>query len=236
MKIAIIGSGNVATHLTEAFSAGPHLAVSVSSRTFDGLPTDADLYLICVSDKAIEEVSGRLGPVAGVVAHTSGSVDIGVLSGHSRRGVWYPMQTFSKGDKIDYRQIPVFVEASGSESMRVLRQAAEDFSDTVVEADSSQRKALHIAAVFACNFTNRLYAIADDILNDAGLNFKLMLPLIHQAVNKLHRLSPDMAQTGPASRGDFAICESHLGYLADKPEVQTIYRLISDSIARHRAK
>lgn len=261
MKIAIIGHGNVATHLMNAFATTPHEAVQVNSRTLVGLPADAALYLICVKDDAIAAVAEKLseklterlpaetlsdelspersaaeeaspsGYSGGVVAHTSGSVGIEALAAHRHRGVWYPMQTFTKGDTIDYTEIPVFIEASDAESLSLLRRAAESFAGTVVEADAGQRKALHLAAVFACNFTNRLFGIADEVLRSAGLNFELMLPLIRQSVSKVSRMSPAEAQTGPASRGDAKVCRAQMQMLASSPELQNIYKLLSRSIA-----
>lgn len=231
MKIAIIGHGNVATHMMKAFAGSSVHAVQVNSRTLSDLPGDADLYLICVKDDAIADVAALLDSVSAVVAHTSGSVGIEVLDMHRHRGVWYPMQTFSRNDMIDYASIPVFIEASDVESLSLLRRVAESFATTVVEADSERRKALHLAAVFACNFTNRLHGIAAEVLREAGLNFELMLPLINQSVAKLSRMTPSQAQTGPASRGDSKVCQAQMQMLASRPELQEIYRLLSESIA-----
>lgn len=239
MRIAIIGGGNVATHLYRAFSVSNEcdMCLMVSSRTLEGLPEDADIYLIAVSDSAVSEVAGRIPLVEGIVAHTSGSVGIEAIGNrHCNKGVFYPLQTFSKDSVLDYADIPVFVEGSDGAVADILAKAASVFSDHVLEADSGLRRRLHVAAVFACNFTNRLFGIAEGIMGDAGLDFRLLLPLIRQSIAKLETISPAEAQTGPAVRGDLEVCRKHLEMLKSKPELCEIYGLLSDSIYKTRHK
>ena len=219
MRIAIIGGGNVATHLYRAFSVSNEcdMCLMVSSRTLEGLPEDADIYLIAVSD-----VAGRIPLVEGIVAHTSGSVGIEAIGNrHCNKGVFYPLQTFTKDSALDYADVPVFVEGSDGAVAEILVKAASVFSDHVLEADSGLRRRLHVAAVFACNFTNRLFGIAEGIMGDAGLDFRLLLPLIRQSIAKLETMSP---------------AEAHLEMLKSKPELCEIYGLLSDSIYKTRHK
>lgn len=235
VKIAVIGGGNVARHLMLAFSGCSNAeAVSVNSRTLSVLPMDADLYLIAVSDLAIKEVSDRLPEIKGVVAHTSGSVGISVLKKHFQAGVFYPLQTFSRNDTVNYRQVPVFIECSSPEVSEVLYEAASLITEKVYMANSQCRRYLHLAAVFACNFTNRMFDIADSVLKKEGLDFSVLLPLVRQTVDKLERMSPHDAQTGPAARGDLGICEKHISMLNDDEETAFLYRILTESIYNSR--
>lgn len=235
VKIAVIGGGNVAWHLMSAFGACPDVdAVPVNSRTFASFPKDADLYLIAVKDSVVKDVSDKLPSVDGIVAHTSGSMDISVLSKHPHRGVFYPLQTFTKGDSLNYSQIPIFLEGISSYVSKMLRQTASLITDRVYEADGQLRRRLHLAAVFACNFSNRLYDIADSFLRESGFDFSVLLPLVRQTVDKLDRLTPSEAQTGPAVRGDLSVCDSQLRMIADRPEMTEIYRLMTASIYNSR--
>lgn len=235
IRIAVIGAGNVGSHLAKALRMPRAIeadaeTIAVNPRTLDGLPSDADLYLICVKDDAIASVADSLPQVEGIVAHTSGSVDIGILSRHKRRGVFYPLQTFTKGVNLDYRQIPFFIEGSDEEVCRRLCGYASLISDTVKRAGSATRARLHLAAVFACNFTNCLYGIADDILKESGLDFKVLLPLIDQSVAKVADVAPRCAQTGPAARGDLRVMSKQEAMLASHSDYQEIYTLISKYI------
>lgn len=228
--IAVIGRGRVGTHLCVALSDRAREVVSVDSRTLEELPADADLYLIAVSDSAVEEVARRLPPLRGVVAHTSGSVPMSVLAPYAeRRGVFYPLQTFTKGAELDYAQIPVFTEANTEEAEQTLRECAALFTRRVHHADSARRRRLHIASVFACNYANHMWAIADRLLRADGLDLSVLEPLIEASVAKLRYMSPGQAQTGPASRGDTAVVEAHTRELAGTPYA-ALYAQIAESI------
>lgn len=228
--IAIVGSGNVATHLYKALEDKTKV-VMVNPRTLEELNSDVDIILLCVSDDAIKEVSDRIGETGALLAHTSGSVPLSVLAGKgSESGVFYPLQTFSKGVELNYREIPLFIEASSKEGLKKLRQIGELLSDNIHEADSESRRKLHLASVFACNFTNALAGIADGLLMDSGFDIKVILPLLKQTIDKLHLLSPKEAQTGPAKRGDSEVMESHLKMLEEKPRLKELYSLMSDII------
>lgn len=200
----------------------------VNSRTLEGLPEHSDLILIAVKDDVIGAVASTVKGKGDIVAHTSGSVPANVLAGTGRQyGVFYPMQTFSKGVSLDYSEIPFFVEGNDEDAENKLKGYAVMVSDNVKTADSDARRQLHLAAVFACNFTNALVGAADEILREKGMDYKVMLPLLKQTVAKLERLTPEEAQTGPASRLDMRVLEKHMEMLEDKRLLREIYSDIS---------
>ena len=166
--------------------------------------------------------------------HTAGSISMDVWKGYAKNyGVLYPMQTFSKYRKVDFMQVPFFIEANHKEGMTCLNTLAHKLSPKVYEASSEQRKYLHLAAVFACNFTNHMYALCDRLLGEQGLPFEVMLPLIDETARKVHELRPKDAQTGPAVRYDQNVIKHHLGMLAGEPDMQEIYEKISENIHRY---
>lgn len=230
--ISIIGRGNVATHLYKAFKDKVDV-IMVNPHSLEEIDYKSELILISVTDNAIKEVAGNLKPSNALIAHTSGSIPLKELEGVSDNiGVFYPLQTFTKGVDLDYSQIPVFIEASSQENIEKLRFYASLFSNSVAFADSGARKKLHLASVFACNFTNALAGIAQNILKDTGIEFKTMLPLLKQTINKLDSLSPKEAQTGPAARGDSKVIESHLEMLKDSPHLYQLYDILSKIISQ----
>ena len=245
LKVSIIGTGNVAKHLHKAFfNAEIVEIVQVVGRNKKALSSfgieekttsdfseikDADIYLIAVSDSAISAVSQKLESKSGLVAHTSGASSIDMLSEHKAYGVFYPLQTFSKDQEIDFRKVPVCVEANSKPNMEILKQLGREISENVHEVDSEQRQALHLSAVFVNNFTNHLFYIGNKICEENKLPFDLLQPLIEETVQKLKNTTPFDAQTGPARRGDQETLNSHieqLGNLQDKE----IYNLLSQSI------
>ena len=233
MKIEIIGTGNVGSHLARAFGECGVETTAVSSRTFAGHTEDADIYLIAVKDDLISETAKRLGIPSGIVAHTSGSVPINALEGCSdRTGVFYPAQTFSKEVAMNYSSIPFFIEGSDLNTENILMKAAGMISRRVEKADSDRRRILHIAAVFACNFTNHLWHLAGKIAASENIPFDCLRPLIRQSCDKIMTVSPQEAQTGPARRGDKKVTDSHLKALEDYPELRDIYSLLNDSISK----
>ena len=195
------------------------------------------LYITALTDNALLELIPRLtcGRTAGLWVHTAGSVpmDVWQRGGVESYGVVYPMQTFSRERRVDFSRIPIFIEGCTPEVTDCLRAFAGRLSTRVVEANTEQRRSLHLAAVFTCNFANHVYDLADRLLQRCGLPFDVMLPLIDETAAKVHTLSPRQAQTGPAVRYDTAVIDAHLQMLADDPQTQAIYRLLTDSI--HRA-
>lgn len=228
--IAIIGTGNVATHLYKAFKDKEEVCL-VNPRTLDNFPSNPDFILICVSDDAIGEIINKIPVNDGIIAHTSGTVPLDVLKGkHADIGVFYPLQTFTKDVDLNYSEIPVFIEGNSLKVIEKLKSLARLFSENVRIADSKERGKLHLASVFACNFTNALAGIAYDILKDTQIEFKDIIPLMKQTVRKLTLLSPDKVQTGPAMRGDQKTIDKHLRILSDYPEYKNIYSQLTNLI------
>lgn len=231
LRVAIVGKGNVGTHLARAL--GQRCDVTqVSSRSLERIEAPYDIILLAVSDRAIAEVASRiLRSDYAVLAHTSGSIPLSAISViHGRCGVFYPLQTFSRDSYLDYSQIPVFVEGSSPVEKELLMRLAGCFSEKVFEADSEARRQLHLASVFACNFTNHMYAIASKLLRENGLPCEALAPLIAETAAKASRMDPEQAQTGPAARGDTEVVEKHISILEDSPLLQRIYSDISESI------
>ncbi len=250
MKIVLIGAGNLATNIGKALAGRGHDLLQVYSRTAESaerlaallhsdyttslseVKDEADLYLVAVKDSVLADVAEQLakGHPDRFLVHTAGSMPMETLPTR-RRGVLYPMQTFSKEREVDFREIPCFIEASNAEDAEQLRTLAQTLSDKVYEANSEQRKYLHLAAVFCCNFVNHCYALSEKLLKEkGGLPFDVMLPLIDETARKVHELSPRKAQTGPAVRWDTNVMEKQLQLLEDKPELQDIYKALSKSI------
>lgn len=231
-RVTIIGQGNVAAHLCVALAGLVDELVNVSSREPEAIPYDSDIYIISVSDDAITTVAASMPKVQGIVAHTAGSVPMEVLQPYFKRiGVFYPLQTFTKGDTLDYSRIPVFVEGSDITVQSQLLGLASMFTANLHTANSAQRGKIHLASVFASNFANCLWGIADDILRTQGYGVDVLLPLIEASANKLKYMTPAEAQTGPARRGDTKIIERHSRELSGTP-YETIYKLLSETILK----
>lgn len=248
-KISIIGTGNVAFHLGHLLRNNGFNIHEVCGRTknttqelaqilnssacleLGKMKSDADLYLVCVNDDSIREVLGKLSPITALVAHTSGNTPMNVFQeyGFDAYGVFYPLQTFSKKEPLPKTEIPFCIEANTSEGETQLLALARQLSSLVHKVDSNQRKTLHLAAVFACNFTNHMYHIAESIANNDGLDFELLKPLIQETAQKIKQQSPKKVQTGPAIRKDEATMQRHLEMLNDDG-YRELYRLISESI------
>jgi predicted short-subunit dehydrogenase-like oxidoreductase (DUF2520 family) len=254
-KICVIGAGNVGTRLALSFQAAGLQIVQVYSRTqrsalelasklgtacttdIKNLTPDADIYLICVPDIIIGPLSSKIPAKNKMLIHTAGSVDIKVLEHNGGlRGVFYPMQTFSKFKEIDFSQVPMFIEGSCQESEEVLYALSRLLSHKVYSINSEQRKSLHLAAVFACNFANHMYGIADDILRRSGMHFEILKPLIKETSDRIQKLAPRDCQTGPAVREDLDILEAHMALLDSDPVYKDLYRIASNSIIKLKAK
>lgn len=245
IRITLIGSGNVAQHLIKAFTKSELVEiVQVYSRKketlaslieFDKITSDfedlkeADLYIISVSDKAISEVSKQLLFQNRIVVHTSGAASLDVLDSKNRKGVFYPLQTFSKSKAVDFSTIPICLEAENTFDFKVLETLAKGISNAVFPINSEQRKALHVAAVFVNNFTNHLYQIGQEICVEHQVPFEVLKPLIQETAEKINMLPPVEAQTGPAKRNDFNTIEAHLNYLTDENQKE-IYKILTQSI------
>ena len=250
MKIALIGAGNLATNLGKALFHAGHEIVQVYSRKEESakalaevlkcaytadlasVVTSADVFILALADDAVERIAGLLreGRENQLFVHTAGSLHLDVLP-TARRGVLYPMQTFSKDKEVDFSVIPCFVESFLKDDMELLLALAKTVSDTVYELNSNDRKYLHLAAVFCNNFANHCFTLGAHLLKEHGnLPFSVMLPLIDETASKLHVMSPHDAQTGPARRRDKRVLEKHQMLLATNPDMGKIYELFSDSI------
>ncbi len=251
MKIVVIGSGNVATHLAKAlFSANLEivqiwsyhfenaslLAKQVNANPIKNLnevSSSADLCLIAVKDDAIGAIGSQLKNFKGLVAHTSGAIDLEVFSGVFKDyGVFYPLQTFSKAKEVDFSVIPLCVEANSEKALGILKTLGLSLSGNVLEIDSEKRKILHLSAVFACNFTNHLYAMAEEILVAHHLEFDILRPLINETASKVQHALPKTVQTGPAIRHDEATIQKHIQLLKEQPELLEIYKTLSERIKK----
>lgn len=245
IRTVIIGAGNVAQHLISAFAKSdtidviqvfarntqtefPHGNSAPMIHSYSEI-MDADLYIISVSDKAIGEVSRNLSFNNKLVVHTSGSVGMSDLDDKNRKGVFYPLQTFSKSKAVNFREIPICLEAENSEDYQVLETVAKSISDKIFHINSEQRKALHVAAVFVNNFVNHLYQIGNDICTENDIPFEILNPLIQETANKVISLSPKEAQTGPAKRNDTQTINTHLSFLTDATQKE-IYKILTKSI------
>ncbi len=231
-KIAIIGSGNVATHLFKAFQGNLDVSL-INPHHPEDVSDDTDIVIISVSDDAISEVSSKLSDFNGIVAHTSGSQPIDIIKGHDsgKTGVFYPLQTFSKDIALNYSKIPFFIEGGSKNTSKLLFSVAKLLSPEVSYADSELRKKLHIASVFSCNFVNHLWALAESLLKVDDIPLSVLTPLIEETLRKISISSPLDTQTGPARRGDEEILKSHIEYLKkEHPEMTNVYKVITESI------
>ena len=245
--VSIIGAGNVAFHLARALVENTVQVKQIYNRTLSKAEkiaeanhikfTDkiselekSDLFIIAASDSAIAELSLHIPFDDVMVVHTSGSMPMNVLKGDYQKGVFYPLQTFSKGKPLEYDEIPIFVEAENPENQKKLYDLAYRLSNQVEIIDSAQRAKLHLAAVWVCNFVNHMYYIGEKITQEANLPFDHLKPLIEETAKKIVDLSPYQAQTGPAKRDDRIVMEKHLNLLQEQ-KLKDIYQNISKSIS-----
>ncbi|MDO3663198.1 Rossmann-like and DUF2520 domain-containing protein [Acinetobacter higginsii] len=254
MRITLIGAGRVATHLAKVLQLqhqivqifsrnlqhAQTLAEQVNAQAIDDvqqLDAQTDLVIIAVSDQAIRSVIDSIAPylTENLIVHTSGSTALSVLQQlHPRAGVFYPLQTFSMERIVNWADTPLFVEAVQQQDLTLLTELANSLSQSVYQYSSTQRLTLHLAAVFACNFSNYCYDMAKQIVDAEQVDFSLLYPLILETANKATANNPKDMQTGPAMRGDQNILSMHSQLLADsnRPDLQNIYRLISESILK----
>ena len=255
IQVSIIGSGNVAQHLIVAFQNSKLIGtkielVQVFSRQnkaiipllpLDKITTEmanlkeVDLYIIAVSDDAIANVSAQLPFKNKLVVHTSGSVSIDCLNDNHRKGVFYPLQTFTKNKTIDFSTVPICLESQNATDYQLLQFVARTISNSIFAINSEQRKALHVAAVFVNNFVNHLYQLGNDICTENKIPFEILKPLIKETADKILSLSPLEAQTGPAKRNDLATIDSHLSFIEDQNQ-KNIYKILTQSIQNNVKK
>ncbi len=248
-SIVIIGSGNVATQLGIALKQQGKNILQVYSRNIQHarilggkleaphtndikkLYKFADMYIVSVSDSIIEPLINTLTFDHKLIVHTSGSIDMGVFTDRfPHHGVLYPLQTFSKKKKANFSKIPMLIEANSTENLKRLRQLAELLSTEVKEFNSEQRRKVHLAAVFACNFSNFMYVAAEEFMKDHHMDFELLHPLIKETAKNALAGSPFLLQSGPAIREDRPVVETHLDMLNNNKDLRELYRNVTNAI------
>lgn len=252
MNVSLIGSGNLAWHLaqaldnteyavTEVFSRNAKNAKALVERLYDARAKDSldfsssssRIFILAVTDDALEQVAAAITlPRGAVLVHTSGSKPLSILASSASDGigVFYPLQTFTKNKKVNFSEVPVFIEGADRETESLLLKMGRAISEKVHSISSAQRMVLHLAAVFASNFTNHMLAISADLLAANKLDFEWLKPVIAETINKSLSIGPDKAQTGPARRGDLEILDTHLEFLQYDEAVAEIYRVVSQHI------
>lgn len=251
-KIAILGAGNVAWHLapaledagheiTEVYARDLQKAMEITERLYSAEPKDdldfsesqAEIFILAVKDSAISDLADEvILPEGSMLIHTSGATPLEILgySSATYTGIFYPLQSFTKGKKMDMDEVPFLVESEDEATLQKLKKLAKSLSPLVYQVKSKDRKAVHVAAVFSSNFTNHLIRIAEEIMQRQGLDFEMLKPLIIETISKSLQLGAKTAQTGPAIREDFETLEEHHRFLAYNEQVAEIYRLISQDI------
>jgi predicted short-subunit dehydrogenase-like oxidoreductase (DUF2520 family) len=250
--VSFIGSGNLAWHLApaldnvgyvvkEVYSKNPTHAEDLTDRlyqaevkaTLDFSTSNSTIFFLVVSDDAIADIAREIIlPEDAILVHTSGSQPLSQLqyAATTHLGVFYPLQTFTKSKSIHFKDIPIFIESNSEETEKILLQIGKSLSKQVYKIGTEQRKALHIAAVFASNFTNHMLTIARDIMKNNNLEYDWLKPLIAETINKSMQVGPAIAQTGPALRGDLEILDSHFSFLQNDEAVALLYKMISQHI------
>jgi predicted short-subunit dehydrogenase-like oxidoreductase (DUF2520 family) len=251
MRITLIGSGNVATHLGAALKNAGHQIIQVYSRNLQHaallayhikaeaiddlqqISAETDVFIISVKDDAVETIAQEISSYKKLILHTSGSTDISVLLKYTdKAGVLYPLQTFSRDKELNFREVPLCIEGANPAITATIKELAQTISNNVSEVNSTQRRVLHLAAVFACNFPNYLYNIAQGLLAQHQLDFDLLKPLIAETADKVQRQMPAKVQTGPAVRNDELTMNKHLEMLQNQPALQQIYKILSQGIIK----
>lgn len=248
MKVVFIGAGRLATHLAIELSKLSFNILQVYSRTdlsaielaqkvnakattnIKEIESNADIYIFSVKDSALTELLAQIPSNNGLWIHTAGSIPINIFEKYNDRyGVLYPFQTFSKDRYLDFKTIPIFIEANNKKDLSILTTIANQISNKVYPLSSEKRQYIHLTGVFACNFVNHMYSISQDILKKESIPFDITLPLIDETAAKVHSLSPKEAQTGPAIRYDENVINKHIQLIEDA-DLKEIYALISKNI------
>jgi len=251
MKISIIGAGNVGINMFETLRKEKEIKmVSLFNRSIEKIIshrnkifiTDnineikkSDIYIISTNDDSIQKVSKKLKGRDGLIVHTSGSTEMNVLSTHKNFGVLYPLQTLTKDKLCDFKKIPICIEGNNDISYKKLEKLAKIIGSKYYHLDSKQRFALHVSAVFACNFTNYLFSIAYDICTENKMPFEILFPLIRETKEKIEKNNPSKIQTGPAIRKDMNTIKKHLNFIKSKNS-KKIYSILTEGIISNNGK
>lgn len=252
-KIVIIGTGNVAEHLSDSFFKKGFLITQIwgrnkekaeilakkvhseSTSVFHLIKKNADLYLLCISDDAVSEIVQKIDFEPSIIVHTAGSLPLEILNKFKNHGVFYPLQTFTKGRELSLKNVPFCLEANNKKTLTELKNIAGEISDNIIEMNSLERKRCHLSAIFACNFTNYFYSIASELLAEKNLSLNLLKPLIEETLAKATSITPQKAQTGPAVRGDWKIINKHLDELKNE-DWKKLYSFVSESIFNYHKR
>ena len=245
IKIILLGAGNVGHHLSKAFnkSTETHLVQwysrdnskvscnEINTEIIDDLSKikSADIYIISISDSYVGEISKKLNVSGKLIVHTSGSLDFSIMDNKNRRGVFYPLQTLSKNKEIELAKVPICIESENNKDLVLLETISKYIGCKTYKIDYNQRKILHLAAIFSNNFVNHMFTIAKEILDDKNLDFNILKPLINETVDKIHKLDPENAQTGPAIRNNNEIILNHIKTLK-KDDHKKLYELMTKLI------
>ena len=255
MRICLIGAGNLATQLGIALSEKGHRVVQVWSRTsksaaelalklnatftseIESITADTDIYLIAIKDQEIANFVAHHSWGNALVVHTAGSIPMDILAPHCQNyGVFYPFQTFTVGKKVNFDQIPVCIEANTPHNLEILNELALSVSRNARVLNSDQRQQIHLAAVFACNFVNHFYRVGKELLQEKGIDFEIIKPLILETALSVISQNPESSQTGPAIRNDKTVMDKHLAMLVNHPDLRILYEQISNRIIHTNSK
>ena len=245
IKIILLGAGNVGHHLSKAFDKSTEIDLvqwysrDNSKVSYNDIDTEiindlskiksADIYIISISDSYVGEISKKLNVSEKLVVHTSGSLDLSIIDNKNRRGVFYPLQTLSKNKEIELAKVPICIESENNKDLVLLETISKYIGCKTYKIDYNERKILHLAAIFSNNFVNHMFTIAKEILDDKNLDFNILKPLINETVDKIHKLDPENAQTGPAIRNNNEILLNHINTLK-KDDHKKLYELMTKLI------
>jgi predicted short-subunit dehydrogenase-like oxidoreductase (DUF2520 family) len=251
-SISFIGSGNLAWHLApaldnhgysvrEVFSRNPQHAETLVDRlynadvkaTLDFSTSVSRIFIMAVSDSVIESIAQEIIlPDGALLIHTSGSMALDSLNfaAAAATGVFYPLQSFSKNRKAEFKGLPIFVESADDDAEELLFEMGRAVGGNIQKTSSDQRAALHVAATFASNFTNHMLTVANQLCATHNLSFAWLKPLIRETIEKALVLGPIESQTGPAKRGDLQVLDKHMDLLTSDEKLVEIYRVISQHI------
>jgi len=249
----MIGAGNVSTHISRHFHSAGHRINCIYSRSEESarrlsgelgvpgtadreqVPREADFFILCVPDRAVAELTAQFRGYGGTWVHTAGSLSMELFEGFfTQYGVLYPLQSLSRERRISKNRIPFLVEASSAPALEKITDLAKSISDRVKVVDSPTRMKVHLAAVFANNFSNHMVHVAQQFMEEAALDPRLLDDLLEETFHKLKEMDSCSAQTGPAKRGDRDTINKHIELLKDHPELQKLYTFISRDIERSR--
>ena len=253
-KIVCIGAGKLASQLMPALEHAGYEVVQVYSRTLthakalanqlkhtiatddlSHLQKEAEFYFFALKDDVMEDVAKELGYLENeksIFLHTSGILPLKAIP-FKRKGIFYPLQTFSPGHAVNWKKTPILVTGENDEITSALQVMASKISDLIFKVGDADRAALHVAAVFANNFTNHMLTLAEKICNEHHVSFEILKPIILETIEKALDSGPSNSQTGPAMRGDQQTIDKHLKMLDEDPGLQELYLKITKSIQKN---